>query len=771
MSKPVVRIEARIYGAVQGVGFRPFVYRTAMALGLSGSVRNTTEGVLLIAEGPREQLEALLLRLEREKPPLSLIERIDAHWGRSDRLSGFRIEHSTAAGASAAHILPDVATCADCLREIRDPDDRRYRYPFTNCTHCGPRFTIIHRLPYDRPNTSMHGFTMCAECRTEYEDPADRRFHAQPTACPACGPHLELWDARGAALEMRDAALRRGAAALLEGQVVAVKGLGGFHLMADAHSGTAVARLRLHKHREEKPFALMYPGLDMVRRDCVVPALEAQLLESPEAPIVLLHRRDGDALAPNIAPGAPRYGVMLPCTPLHHLLLGEVGGPVVATSGNLSEEPICIDEREAVERLRGIADLYLVHNRPIVRHVDDSIVQVVLGREMVLRRARGYAPLPIRVTPDGPPLLAAGGHLKNTVAVAKDGNVFLSQHIGDLETPKAFDAFLEAARSLETLYEVRPVHAACDLHPDYLSAKHARSLGLPVTETQHHYAHVVACMAEHGLDGTVLGVSWDGTGYGPDGVVWGGEFLRATRCEFERVAHLRPFRLPGGDRAVKEPRRSALGMLYGLYGGATAEQADLAPLRAFQGSELRPLLRMLATGAHAPLTTSAGRLFDAAAALLGLRQYSAYEGQAAMMLEYAARRCEDESPRYAFALHTDAQPQVLDWAPVARAAVGDVRAGIAVERIALGFHAALADAILTVAQACGLADIVLTGGCFQNVLLTELTAPRLRKHGFRVFLHHRVPPNDGGIALGQAAHALGRLRNAKGHGDVPGDTR
>jgi len=766
----VVRVEARIFGAVQGVGFRPFVFRLATTLGLAGRVSNTPEGVLMVAEGPRARVEDLVARIERERPPLSIIERIETHWGEPVGLQGFRIEHSAAAGAAAAHILPDVATCADCLREILDPNDRRYRYPFTNCTNCGPRFTIIHRLPYDRPNTSMRGFAMCAACRAEYEDPADRRFHAQPTACPACGPQLALWDAAGAAIATRDAALIEAAAALRAGKVVAVKGLGGFHLMVDARNEAAVARLRLHKHREEKPFALMYPGIDRVLGDCAMSELEARLLESPEAPIVLLHRRGADGLAPNIAPGAPRYGVMLPYTPLHHLLLRETGGPVVATSGNLSEEPICIDEREAIERLRGIADLFLGHNRPIVRHVDDSIVHVVLGREMVLRRARGYAPLPVRVAPDGPALLAVGGHLKNTVAVAKDGNVFLSQHVGDLETPKAFDAFVEAARALETLYDARPGHVACDMHPDYLSTKHARGMGLPVIEAQHHYAHVVACMAEHGVEGSVIGVSWDGTGYGPDGVVWGGEFLRATRENFERVAHLRPFRLPGGDRAVKEPRRSALGLLHEIYGDAVADQGGLAPLEAFSAAELRPMLQMIAKGLHAPWTTSAGRLFDAVAALLGLRQASAYEGQAAMMLEYAARRCDTGTRRYACALRGDIQPQVLDWGPVVEAIIDDVRAGVAVERIAMGFHAALADGILAVAQACGLEDVVLTGGCFQNVLLTELTVPRLRENGFRVFWHHRVPPNDGGIALGQAAHALARLRRAKGPSDVSGDT-
>lgn len=781
------RLEIQIRGAVQGVGFRPFVYRCAIELGLAGYVLNTPEGVDIAVEGPRKQLDRFLQRVQVQPPPLSIIERVETFSCAATGLDRFDIRPSDATGQPSALVLPDIATCADCLREITDPHDRRYRYPFTNCTHCGPRFSIIARLPYDRPNTSMAAFTLCDACRIEYEDPRNRRFHAQPTACPACGPHLELWTPDGACIADRDAALLATAGALREGKVAAVKGLGGFHLMADARIAAAVARLRARKHREEKPFALLYPDIDRVAADCHVSDLERQLLESPECPIVLLYRRGGDSLAPGVAPGAPRYGVMLPCTPLHHLLMRELGFPVVATSGNLSEEPICIDEREALERLQGIADLFLMHNRPIVRHVDDSIVHVVLGREMVLRRARGYAPLPVRVAPEGPPLIAFGGHLKNTVAVAKNGQVFLSQHIGDLETTRAFDAFREATDALQRLYGVRPARVACDQHPDYISTRHARGLALPVTAVQHHYAHVLACMAEHGLEGPVLGVSWDGTGFGADGAVWGGEFLHATRTSFRRIAHLRPFPLPGGDAAVREPRRSAFGLLHALYGAACAEMTHLPPLRAFTHDEARTLTRMMAQRINTPETTSAGRLFDAVASLLGLHQRCTYEGQAAMSLEFAARRAVNPDDRgWMMNLVPTADGLMLDWAPLINRLLSEAEAHALsqqnepanasgenpdvipsvdardyplprtanIETLAAAFHHALARGILCVAQRAALPDVVLTGGCFQNVLLTELTAALLQQAGFTVHCHRRIPPNDGGIALGQATHAL-----------------
>ncbi len=755
---PAIRTRTRIQGAVQGVGFRPFIYRLAHELGLTGHVSNTPAGVTVEVEGRPDRVETFLARIETDKPPLSVIVSLETEAIAAEEDRAFTIRHSESGGDTCAHVLPDIATCPDCLREIRDPHDRRYRYPFTNCTNCGPRFTIIHRLPYDRPNTSMEGFTLCPACRAEYEDPRDRRFHAQPTACPDCGPRLARWDGAGRVLATRHDALRQTAAAIRAGCVVAVKGLGGFHLVVDARNDAAVRELHHRKQRREKPFALMYPNLEAVRADCRVAEEEARLLTAPEAPIVLLARRETAAVSPSVAPGAPDLGVMLPYTPLHHLLLEELGFPVVATSANLSEEPICIDEREALHRLAGLADCFLVHDRPIVRHVDDSIVRVVAGREMVLRRARGFAPLPIRTRAAGPDVLATGAHLKNTVAVARGKNVFISQHMGDLETPAALDAHTAGLTDLRELFAIAPQAVACDLHPDYLSSRHAAALGLPVMPVQHHYAHVVACMAEHGLEGPVLGVSWDGTGLGTDGTIWGGEFLRADLDGFERAAFLRPFRLPGGDAAAREPRRSALGMLYALSGDGMLEQHDGLPcLEAFTPVERNILLRLLRSGTNAPVTSSAGRLFDGVSALLGFHQVSAYEGQAAMALEYAARATEEAAALPVPVL----RDTTLDWEPLLRRLLEGMRQGEDTARLARGFHVALAGAVVTVAVVSGLEKVLLTGGCFQNVLLTEMTIDRLRHAGFTPYWHHLLPPNDGGIAPGQALHAMHRLLHDK----------
>lgn len=733
---------------MQGVGFRPFVYRLARELSLGGTVSNTPAGVTIEVEGPSAVVEVFFHRLETEKPPLSVIASVDRNALPANGVAEFHIVHSTVEGTVAAHVLPDIATCPDCLREVRDPSDRRYRYPFTNCTNCGPRFSIIQRLPYDRPNTSMAGFAMCAACRAEYDDPADRRFHAQPTACPECGPQLALWDREGAEQATRHEALVAAADAIRAGKAVGVKGLGGFHLVVDACNETAVHMLHERKQRKEKPFALMYPGIDMVRRDCVVSDTDARLLAMPEAPIVLLPRTGEGPVAPSVAPGSPDLGVMLPYTPLHHLLLDELGSPVVATSGNLSEEPICIDEHEAVRTLGGLADCLLVHDRPIVRHVDDSIVRVVAGREMVLRRARGFAPLPIRVAKPGPVTLAVGAHLKNTVALGKGRDVFISQHIGDLEAVSAHAAHERVAADLKLLFDASPSRVAADLHPDYLSTKHARSLGLPVIGVQHHHAHVVACMAEHGLTDPVLGVSWDGSGYGPDGTIWGGEFLRADARGFDRVAHLHPFRLPGGEAAVKEPRRSALGLLWELP--EVARDNALPCMAAFTDVERANLVRLMERGLNAPVSTSAGRLFDGVAALLGLRQVSRFEGQAAMALEYAARDAEAALLDAAMTL----DGTTLDWRPLVAALAEAMTGGAGTGALAHAFHEALVEGIVMVAGRTGLADVVLTGGCFQNALLTEHAAARLRAEGFTPHWHRLVPPNDGGVALGQAVVAM-----------------
>ena len=767
LSPGLQRVRIILRGAVQGVGFRPFVYRLASALGVTGWVANTGSGVIVEAEGDRSGLDAFLARLDVERPARAVVVSRDCAWLDAIGFDRFEIRTSATGEEASVFVLPDIATCADCLRELYDPGDRRYRYPFINCTNCGPRFSIVEKLPYDRERTSMRAFTMCPTCAREYEDPRDRRFHAQPNACPACGPSLALWDRGSTVVAREHEALRVAVQAVDAGAIVAVKGLGGFLLLADARNDGAVRSLRARKHREAKPFALLFPTLADVEQACEVSPLEARLLVSPESPIVLLRRRVS-AIAPAVAPRNPYFGAMLPCTPLHHLLARDIGRPVVATSGNLTDEPICTDEREAVNRLRGIADLFLVHNRPIVRHVDDSIVRVALGREMVLRRARGYAPLPVGLPEPAPPMLAVGGHLKNAIAITAGRSCFISQHIGDLETVQATEAFERAIEALCDLQGVEPAQAVADLHPEYRSTRHTARLDLPVVRVQHHFAHVAACMAENELDGPVLGVAWDGTGYGSDGTIWGGEFLVPRGGSFERVATLRPFRLPGGERAIREPRRTALGLLYEIYGDSLTTHADLAPVVAFDEAERRLLLQMLANSVNSPRTTSAGRLFDAVASLAGVCQRISFEGQGAMELEFLIDERADGAYAIPLVEHrADAPaqpvalpPLVLDWRPGVEAMLDDIRRGGAIGSIALKFHTALVAAIVAVAQRIGLPRIVLTGGCFQNRFLLERTVRCLGDEGFRAYWHQRVPTNDGGIAYGQAVAALwmGRAR-------------
>jgi hydrogenase maturation protein HypF len=747
---------------VQGVGFRPFVYRLASDLGVTGWVSNTGQGVFIEAESDRATLDEFVRRLAHDRPPHAVI--VSREWSVLDPVGfeRFEIRESGSDDEPSAFVLPDIATCPDCLAELFDSGDRRFRYPFINCTHCGPRFSIIEHLPYDRERTSMKAFAMCPACRREYEDPRDRRFHAQPNACPACGPSLAMWNADGGELAREHDALRQAIDAVDAGGIVAVKGLGGFLLVADARNDEAVRALRVRKHREEKPFALLFPSLADVEHECEVSSLEAALLTSPESPIVLLRRRagHGSSIAQSVAPRNPYLGVMLPYTPLHHLLMRDLGRPVVATSGNLSDEPICIDEREALDRLRGVADRFLVHNRPIVRHVDDSIARIVLGREMVVRRARGYAPLPVLLPEPVPTTLGVGAHLKNAIAMCVGRSVFISQHIGDLETTQASEAFVEVLRAFRDLYRAEPEHVVADLHPDYLSTKYAGGLGLPVVRIQHHFAHVAACMAENDLDEPVLGVSWDGTGYGTDGTIWGGEFLVPRGGSFDRVAALRAFRLPGGERAIREPRRTAFGLLHEMYGEGLVARTDLAPVAAFDERERRLLARMLARGMNSPVTTSAGRLFDAVASLCGVCHRMTFEGQAAMELEFAI----DESAVGEYTIDVKTAPAgvsddgtppplILDWQPAVEELLDDVRHGVPTGWIASRLHRALTAAIVEVAARLAVPRVVLTGGCFQNRFLLEHTVRRLEEEGFRAYWHQRVPTNDGGIALGQVAAA------------------
>jgi hydrogenase maturation protein HypF len=747
-TRSVERLRVVLRGAVQGVGFRPFVYRLAGELGLLGWVSNSPQGVFLEVEGPSATLRAFLLRLEGERPAKASIQSLEYSILPLAGFRSFEIRPSDVTGAPTALVLPDIATCPDCLQEILDPMNRRYGYPFTNCTHCGPRFSIIRALPYDRRHTTMAAFSLCDACRAEYEDPTDRRFHAQPIACPACGPHLAAWDTHGVVLAERQAALRAAAETLRQGGILALKGIGGFQLLVDARDEAAVRRLRTRKAREAKPFALLAPSLDWTRRACRVAPLEARLLQTAEAPIVLLRRHPDNGIAPSVAPGCPELGVMLPYTPLHHLLMRELRFPVVATSGNLSDEPICIDEREALDRLQDIADMFLVHDRPIARHVDDSVVRVLLDRELLLRRARGYAPLPVRLPIPLPPTLAVGAHLKNAVAIAVGQDAFLSQHIGDLETPQAFGAYQQVVDDFQTLYALRPTRVVADAHPDYLSSRDAARRGLPILRVQHHYAHVLACMADNGLTGSALGVAWDGTGYGLDRSIWGGEFLHVTKSGFERVAHLRTFRLPGGEQAVREPRRSAIGLLYALLGTAAMAREDLAPVLSFPKEEQKVILQAMIRNLNCPVTSSIGRLFDAVAALAGLRQVALFEGQAAMELEWALADSAAE-PAYPMPLREGTGPLVLDWEPMVRALLDDLQGGLPLPTLAARFHHGLIESILAVARRIGEPTVLLSGGCFQNRYLTECTVRRLTEAGFAPHWHQRVPPNDGGIALGQ----------------------
>ncbi|HKM57099.1 MAG TPA: carbamoyltransferase HypF [Chthoniobacterales bacterium] len=748
------RAKVAVRGVVQGVGFRPFVYRLAAQLNLFGWVLNSSQGVFIEVEGTREELQSFLVRLEREKPARAAIQSLEFSFLEPVGYHRFEIRYSESTGQKSVLILPDVAVCDDCLREMFDPMNRRYRYPFINCTNCGPRFSIIESLPYDRPNTSMKRFSMCRACRREYQDPGDRRFHAQPNACPDCGPRLQLWDADGIGLAYGEEALLRTVELVRKGNIVALKGIGGFQLIVDARDGSAIQRLRDRKCREQKPFALMYPSLDHARQDCAISDLEARLLSAPEAPIVLLSRKPGNSvLAPQIAPFSSNLGVMIPYSPLHHLLLRDLGIPVVATSANLSDEPICIDEYEGLKRLHGIADCFLIHDRPIVRHVDDSVARVVSGREMILRRARGYAPLPIHVNNALPCVLAVGAHLKNCVALSVGHEIFISQHIGDLETSAAFSAFRRTIEDLPRLYEAQPSAIACDMHPEYLSTKHAARARSHVHKIQHHYAHVLACMAENELRDTVLGIAWDGTGYGTDGTIWGGEFLLSDETSYRRVAHFRQFRLPGSNAAVKEPRRTALGVLYEIWGDSVLVDRRLRPVAAFTGSELVIIRRMLSKGLNAPVTSSAGRLFDAVASILGLRQRTTFEGQAAMQLEYALEPGVDEF--YSFEI-SEQTTQIVDWAPMIAEILIDLQKGQTCGQISAKFHNTLAEIIVAVARRLGEQRVVLTGGCFQNRYLVERSVDRLREAGFKPYWHQRIPPNDGGIALGQVIAAAAR---------------
>lgn len=751
------RLRFLVRGVVQGVGFRPEVYRLALEEGLSGTVWNHAEGVTIEAQGPAEAL-ARFERALREGVPLpARVESIvAAPIPEVPAEAGFRILPSGPGGEGRAVVPPDLAVCPACAAEVATPGERRHRYPFTNCTRCGPRYTLIERLPYDRPHTAMKGFPLCPDCEREYRDPLDRRFHAQPVACPSCGPHLTLRSAAGTVLAEREEALQAAAAALREGAVVALKGLGGYQLLVDATSSEAVGRLRERKRREEKPLAVMFPDRASLELDCELSGAEAAWLEAPEAPILLLRRRAGGAVAPGVAPGNPRLGAFLPTTPLHRLLLGAAGRPLVCTSGNLSDEPMAYEDAEARARLGGLADLLLVHNRPIVRPVDDSVLRVDGDGPTLLRRARGFAPLAVPLGLEGPRgsalggpcVLALGAHQKNTVALLKGGELIMSQHLGDLASLEGAGVQERTVTDLLAFFGARPERIACDLHPDYPSTRLAEGLaqawGVPLMRVQHHHAHGAACAAEHGLKGPVLALTWDGTGLGADGTLWGGEALRIDGAAFSRIGYLKPFPLPGGEVAAREPRRAACGLLWATQGPGEAPPSLAG---AFSAGDWARFQTMATRGVNSPHTSSVGRLFDAVSALAGLRAKRGFEGQAAMTLEFAAgERNEGAYP-------WDVQDGVADPAPLVAAVLADVAAGTQAAVVAARFHGALAELALTWARLGGLPDVVLSGGCFQNARLTALVQATLGAAGFRVHRPRRFPANDGCISLGQAAVA------------------
>lgn len=745
-----------ISGQVQGVGFRPFVYRLANRFHLSGWIENNGAGVSVEVEGKGADLRQFVQALEREKPALAEIGPVSARSIPLVRDSGFRILSSKPGITTGAVIPPDLAPCDDCLRELSDPGNRRFRYPFTNCTRCGPRLSIVERLPYDRAHTAMKDFPLCDDCTREYHDPDDRRFHAEPIACPRCGPRLMLQGQDGSSLAEGRGALGEAVSAIRAGKIVALKSVGGFQLLVDAGNTGAVKRLRDRKQRPHKPFALLYPDFDSLRADCVVSPAEEAVLRAPQRPITIVEARPQayKHVSPAVAPGNPNLGVMLPSSPLHHLLMNMLKRPVVATSGNVAGEPICIGNDEAMQRLGRIADCFLLHDRKILRPLDDSVVRVMEGRAVLLRRARGYAPqrltLPKTAT-SHPPLLALGADLKNCVASCHGDIVNMSAHIGDLQDRRTLRQFTCAIDDVALLYGQHPETVLCDLHPGYVSSRWARNewrgksgqAPREPVKVQHHISHLFSCMAEHHYRDAALGVCWDGSGFGEDNSLRGSEFLHWNgRGSVRRFASLREFPLPGGEQAIRDPRRILLGLLYECLG----EQAfSMEPVRRlFSPSQLSIVRTMLERDINTPRCSSMGRLFDAVAVILGLVQSVSFEGQAAMAVEYAARPSITDR-HFSFSINDGK----LDWAPMVRAMLDDTSCGITAADTAAAFHNTLSHMILAVARDAAEHRVFLTGGVFQNKRLLEGTTALLRSNGFQVLSHSKVPPNDGGIALGQ----------------------
>lgn len=755
-----------ITGIVQGVGFRPFVYNLALGLALTGWVRNTSAGVDIEVDGLQDALEAFILRLRTNAPALARIDDLTALYHLPNGFEKFEILQSETIPEAFQPISPDVAICPDCLRELFDPNDRRYRYPFINCTNCGPRFTIIKDIPYDRPKTTMAGFDLCPDCAREYGDPTNRRFHAQPVACPVCGPQV-WWEDRQPDLNITETvrgnkAILEARTALVRGQIVAIKGLGGFHLACDATQPNSVEELRRRKLRVDKPFAVMLPNMETVEKHCFINTAEEQLLTSSARPIVLLRRHPHSGIAKEVAPGQDWIGVMLPYTPLHFLLLEQSGAfpeALVMTSGNLSEEPIATENEEARHRLDSLADAFLMHDRDIYIRCDDSVMRVYDKKIHPIRRSRGYAPFPVKLPWQSLPLLAVGAELKNTFCITHGNYAFLSQHIGDMENYETLKSFEQSVEHFERLFRVKPEAIVHDLHPNYLATRYsldrAERENLPLVGVQHHHAHIAACMAEHGLDGsrTVIGVAFDGTGYGEDGAIWGGEFLIADYKNYRRAMHLEYFPLPGGDAAIRHPARTALALLWSL--GIDWDEKN-ASLTDFRANEQKTLLIQMERKINSPLTSSMGRLFDAAAALAGVRQKVNYEAQAA--IEFEAMVDDSEKKAYSFELD---QNKVVVRAAFEKL-IADVRDGVRLNQIAARFHNGLAQMVLAAClrlkSETGIKDVALSGGVWQNITLLGRTLSLLQNEGFQVYIHGEVPANDGGLSLGQAAIAASRLR-------------
>jgi hydrogenase maturation protein HypF len=752
-----IRVRCLFTGTVQGVGFRPFVYRVAVRLGLTGFVKNTSDGVVAELEGTQGSVDGFLYALEAELPPLAEITGLVKDTIPPVGGDGFSIIASRRTGQSSLHIPPDIASCDACVTELLDPHNRRYRYPFINCTDCGPRLTIISDIPYDREKTSMAPFSLCPECRAEYEDPSNRRFHAQPNACPACGPSVTLLDGSGGQIPMSDPIVET-IRLLRSGSIVAIRGLGGFHLAVDATNDQAVLRLRQRKLREEKPFAVMVGDLLEVRQIVEVTDEEERLLLSPRRPIVLMTRKGSTPIAPSVAPGMGTFGVMLPYTPLQHLLFADDTPPLVMTSGNRSGEPIATGNDDAVARLSGIADYFLVHNREILVRCDDSVTTVVRGKPTVLRRSRGYVPGPIELSESFGDVLAVGGHLKAAVCILKGSSAFMSPYIGDMDTPTARDFFFETVDLMKRITECDPRIVACDLHPGYFTTAAARRMeGVRIHEIQHHHAHVVSCMADNGVSGRVIGVALDGTGFGTDGTIWGGELLVADTVGFVRAGHLAPFTLPGGDAAVREPWRTAASLIRCAYGEKWQDVAERLGIMPERGAK-DAFMGMIEKGINSSVTTSMGRVFDGVASILGVRRLVNFEGQAAMELETCA--ATGQSTLLPFDIMENDGVCILDLFGTIRALVEGMDAGLPQEDLAASFHASLVSGLGRVVEAIrdktGVNRVVLSGGCFQNRILLEGLLDRLAGAGIEVLIHRRVPTNDGGIALGQAVAAAAR---------------